>query len=499
MTSPRRCRALGALLAGGALLAAGTAAMGAPMASAAGTHPAPTRSTTYDGGRLGALYDQSTTIEAFSSPVVANVTGHTDGDVDVIAGYADGTLHVWSARTGRQEFVVKPGPGAIQSSPSIFRTSSTGHLAVLGSNTNGEVFAYTFTGGKASRVFYKHVAKTGNPSVNGFFGTPTVADLDKDGKRWIVATSWDQHLYVWSLSGANKPGFPLWERDTIWSSPTVATLDGDPYPEIIFGYDCSYVPGQPCYTQYGRGGGYVTAVTHTGRVATGWPRFVPGQVVWSTPAVADLFANGHKEVIVGTGLYWKAPAGSQVLAFDAHGKTLPGFPVPLSGRTFSSPAIGDVLGTGHPQIAIGSENGQTHLVDAYGHRIWNRCTAYLSSCVSSHSSPAIGDLWGTGKQEVLAVGGNAFHVLDAAGNDLAHAVIPETAVGLAATPTLVNVDGRARLFFCLMAKAPDGRHASVVSYALPAPAGRSAWPMFKHDPSRLVGGAGVYVPNAITG
>lgn len=94
MTSPRRCRALGALLAGGVLLAAGTAAMGAPVASAAGTHPAPTRSTTYDGGRLGTLYDQATTIEAFSSPVVANVTGHTDGDVDVIAGYADGTLHV---------------------------------------------------------------------------------------------------------------------------------------------------------------------------------------------------------------------------------------------------------------------------------------------------------------------------------------------------------------------------------------------------------------------
>ena len=143
----------------------------------------------------------------------------------------------------------------------------------------------------------------------------------------------------------------------LFRSPVVATLDGDPYPQIIFGYDCAGVPGQDCYTTYHRGGGYVTALKHTGQVAAGWPRFVPGQVVWSTPAVGDLYGDGRKEVVVGTGLYWAAPAGNQVLAFDSHGKTLVGFPVAVNGRTFSSPALGDVLGTGKPQIAIGVENG----------------------------------------------------------------------------------------------------------------------------------------------
>lgn len=495
--SPRR-----PLMLVSALLAAAATVLGGPALQVNAATTAPARGLTYDGGLLGPLYDQSTTIEDFSSPVVGNVAGHTDGDVDVVAGYPDGSLHVWSARSGRHEFVVRTA-GAIQASPTIFRVPG-GPLAVLASNTQGEIFVYTFTGGVARRTFYKHVAKTGNPSVNGFFGTATVADLDRNGQQWIVASSWDQHLYVWNLAGTTKPGFPFWAKDTIWSSPVVAFLDGDTYPSLVFGYDCAGVSGQDCYRDYKRGGGYVTALSHTGQVRPGWPRFLAGQTVWSTPAVADLFANGHKQIVVGTGLYWKddathPTAGHQVLGFDSAGRNLLGFPIAVTSRTFSSPAIGDVLGLGTPQIAIGLENGTTGLFDNTGHRRWQKCTSYLGiNCVSSHSSPAIADVFGTGRQNVIAVGGNDFHILDAAGTDVAHAVIPETLVGLAATPTLVNIDGTAKILFAIMAKDidPTKRRAKVIAYTLPNALGRSAWPMFKQNLTRT--GTGVpYVPNAL--
>ena len=497
LLSPRR-----PLLLVGALLAVGVTVLTGPAGGASAATTAPPRGTTYDGGLLGTLYDQATTIEAFSSPVVGNVAGHTDGDVDVVAGYPDGSLHVWSARSGRQEFVVRT-LGAIQASPTIFRVPG-GPLAVVSSNTQGEVFAYTFTGGVARRTFYKKVTKTGNPSVNGFFGTATVADLDHNGRQWIVASSWDQRLYVWDLAGNTKPGFPFWAKDTIWSSPVVATLDGDAYPSIVFGYDCFGVSGQDCYRDYRKGGGYVTVLGHTGVVRPGWPRFLAGETVWSTPAVADLFGNGRKEIVVGTGLFFKddsthPTAGHQVLGFDSAGRTLPGFPIAVTSRTFSSPAIGDVLGLGTPQIAIGLENGTTGLFDSTGHRRWQKCTSYLgTTCVGSHASPAIADVFGTGRQQVVAVGGNDFHILDAAGTDIAHAVIPETLVGLAATPTLVNIDGTAKILFALMAKDtdPNKRRAKVITYTLPNALGKSAWPMFKANLTRT--GSGLpYVPNAL--
>jgi hypothetical protein len=449
----------------------------APLVAAA-TAATPTRTRVYDGGLLIANNKPKAVAEQFSSAVVGNVTDHRDGDTDVVAGYLDGTIHVWSVRTGRQEFVVQTG-GQVSSSPALVRTSP-GSLSVLTSNNSGDVLIYQFTGGRARITFHKHVAT--RAGVNGFFGTPTMADLDRNGKMWVIATSWDQHLYVWDLAGNPKHGFPYFAQDTIWSSPTVATVEGDPYPEIFFGYDCSGIPAQTCFRRWHTYGGVLIAIKHDGRVATGWPVFIPHEVVWSTPAVTSLMGTAAKQVIVGTGLYWGAGAGQKTWVFDAHGHLMKS--IPMSGRTFSSPAIGDVLGLGKPQIVIGTEFGYTDIIDTLWHRRAHVCTAQLSTCVSSHSSPIIGDLYGNGRQEVVAVGGNSFHVIDRTGKSVVTVQIPETVMGLAASPTLVNINGRATLFITLMARRTGGAHAEVISYTFPTKAGPSAWPMFKGNMGR---------------
>lgn len=448
----------------------------------------------FEGGVLGSIPKNLPSNEQFSSAAVGNVTGHTDGDTDVVAGYLDGTIHVWSVRTGRQEFVVKTA-GPISASPSLIKLQAIQRPSVLVATDSGDVYIFKFTGGKVTTYFHtRSLDQTG--AVNGFFGTPTVADLDRNGKLYVVATSWDQHLYVWDMTGHPKPGFPFWAQDTIWSSPTVVKLETDPYPEIIFGYDCTGIPAESCYQRWHTYGGVLTAIQHDGKVNPHFPVMIPHQVVWSTPAVASMRGTPAKQIVVGTGLYWGNGNGETVYQYDASGHQLAA--VHTAGRTFSSPAIGDVLGVGRPQIVIGTEHGLTDIIDSTNRVKSSVCTAPATGgCAQSHSSPIIGDLYGDGKQETVAVGSNSFHIIDRTGTSVVNVQIPETALGLAASPTLVNIDNHATLFFTLMAHGAGGTHAEVVSYTLPTKAGPSAWPAFKGNMLRTGTVDAKYVPMPI--
>ena len=283
------------------------------------------------------------------------------------------------------------------------------------------------------------------------------------------------------MQGRNKPGFPYWAQDTIWSSPVWTYVNGDHWPEIFVGIDCGW-GGSTCYKKFGHVGGAVIALRHDGSVAPGFPISMPGQVVWSTPAVAPLLGNGGNQVIYGSGLFYPN-AGRTVQIYDTHGHAIAS--IPMYGRTFSSPAIGEILPTGKNQIVIGSEDGYTDIIDTNWHRLAHICTAPTTKgCTVSHSSPIIGDLNNDGFQEVIAVGSNTWHVIDHTLKSVLDVQIKETAFGLAASPTLANVDGKATLFFTLIGAGAGGNHAEVVSYVFPQAAGWSAWPMFKADPNR---------------
>lgn len=474
-------------LLGSGIAAARTAAPAAPslLSAAAVAAPnrigTPVRSKVYDGGYLQGTTRTTANGEAFSAAVVGNVTNHTDGDTDIIGAYLDGTVHVWSQKTGRQLFVVQTG-GPIAASPGLFRMKPGGQLYVTIANKTGHVYVYSFTGGRVRTVFHKRVSLNGK--YNGVFGTSTVADLDRNGRMYLVATTWTQQVYAWDVAtGANKPGFPIWVKDTVWSSPVVSDIDNDGWSEIIFGYDCGGGGTQICNVKYQSKGGFVTVYDHNGRLRPGWPRFIPGQVVWSTPAVANIAGDSGKEIIVGTGLFWPS-AGKQTWVLDRNGRTIK--TIPMLGRTFASPAIGDILHTGRAQIVITDDTGYTDIIDTKWHRLAHVCTARISGgrCATSHTSPIIGDLNNDGYQEVITAGSNSFYVIDHTRNAVVSVQIPETFYGLSASPTLVNRAGRATLYFALMAKSSGGNRAQVMAYTFPTAAGNSAWPTFKINAAR---------------
>jgi len=75
---------------------------------------------------------------------------------------------------------------------------------------------------------------TGYP--NPVMSTPAIADVDGDGFMEVAWGSLDAHIYlVRGADGTDKPGWPVFVRDTVFSSPALADLDGDGKLEIIIG------------------------------------------------------------------------------------------------------------------------------------------------------------------------------------------------------------------------------------------------------------------------
>jgi hypothetical protein len=433
----------------------------------------------FTGGLLGPRHT-SKAQENFSSAAVGYLEGGSTPYV--AAGYVDGTVHVWNALTGRQKFAVNTGAGAIEAS--VAMVSVDGHTDILGANEHGDVFMYN---GAGRRVFHERMAARCPTCLRGGFATPTIAYLDANSTPFVVESGWDMHLWAWNArTGKLAPGFPVYLRDTSWSSPAIAYLTGSKYPDIIVGFDCGGARTQRCWP---RQGGYVGAFNHVGKMLAGWPYFVNGETVWSSPAVVRLIPGRGEDVVVGTGLfpYPAHPnAGREVIALNSRGRPLPGWPVRVNSKVFSSPAVGSVTGSSTLDVAVTSQDGQTYLINATGHIRWERCAATIKGgCSSAHSSPVIANVMGGRLPQVITAASNSWRVLNSAGTDVLGGQIPATAAGLSAAPTVTQIGGRAALFFTLLAKdGPNARIREVVEYLLPHPLGVSPWPAFKQNMSR---------------
>jgi hypothetical protein len=178
---------------------------------------------------------------------------------------------------------------------------------------------------------------------------------------------------------------PGWDRS---SSPTVADINGDGVPDVVFGHQNGYL-----YALDGR----------TGRELPGWPRFT-GAAVDSTAAVADLDGHGHPSIIVGVGSTWHPRTRGGLLVFNASGRLRCRWepPEPPGGpswsEVFSSPAIGDVDGDGHPDIVFGGFDLQIHAIDRNCHELsgfpfWDDDTVW--------SSPSLYDINGDGRMDIF--------------------------------------------------------------------------------------------------
>lgn len=362
-----------------------------------------------------------------------------DGTEEILAGNTNGYMYCFTPR-GEVKWAKHVGAG-IRGGAACYDVDGNGTMEVFFGDMNGVVWGVACNGWDLSQWGWPKQT----PGVSGFIGvyaTPAVGDINGDGAADVVVGTWGHHVFAWSYTGGLLPGWPYDTKDTVWSSPALADLDRDGVKEVIIGGDCTGGSGWP-YPP----GGLLWVFNGDGTVMPGFPRSTP-EVIWSSPACADIDNDGYYEIVVGTGHYYTAigrltTEGFRVYAFNHDGSDCPGWPVAASGCTMSSPAIGDIDSDGVKEIAIasypvagrGSDN--LMLIKGNGHVVFN-IPAFGGP---NRGSPVFGDVDSDGRPEIVMGSGQAIGAWNAWGTCVWNQVLDNFVL---TTPVVgdFNRDGR---------------------------------------------------------
>jgi len=490
-TTPRLLRAAVALAA--------LAAAGLPAVAGAQTAPSGPLTPVAQHLRAGAVHTQGTIGQAMSSPAIGDVTG--DGVPDVVVGSLDGHLTVLDPRDGAvlRRVLVQSG-SMVQTPPTLVDVTGDGVRDVAIGTVRNEkgvpgssrVRIYDLTG-STPRVHFD-AGDSGLANLSGFFGAVAVGDIDGDAVAEVVALGLDHRLHAWELDGRVVPGFPTYTYDTSLSSPALADIDRDGDKEIVFGGDMDEV-NQPLPA-----GGYLWAVDGTGEPLPGYPLRLGGEVVWSSPAIADVDADGDLDAVVGTGRNFGHEDGRLLSAVDLRSRQqLVGWPRALSGNTMPSPALAQLDADAGIEVVTLTGDGRVHRLEHTGRPTWSACAMRAGAACDVDrdyiASPVVADVDADGTSEVLVVGDGEVVVLDAVAGGVEQrlGVLPtpgDTPWLGASAPAVGAVDGQTHVAAYVQLddgdrQWDDGDRQSVSIWRAPGTAPvADQWPMFRRDAAR---------------
>lgn len=328
-----------------------------------------------------------------SSPTLADLNG--DGRLEIVVGTLQST-EVSSAPylsvlnydgTVRWERQVE---GHINSSPAVGDINGDGFPEIvvgLGAENEpqlpGGVVAYDRNGNRLWKVttLDRIGGGSGNSQPNGLadgvFASPSIADVNNDGIPEVIFGSWDMRMYVVKgtdgspLLGSGSNPYNDWPAemlDTIWSSPAIADLNGDGKLEFAYGGDISYNPAAGT-----NNGGLVRVFNHD-------------------------FVNGPTPFPGFNTLYGTICGGSGCPTNIGHyGKY-------VDQSLQSSPAIGDINNDGKLETVIGS--GRAFDTLTYGHwvKVYDNQGNLLRTLTTDgvvFGSPALADINGDGYLDII--------------------------------------------------------------------------------------------------
>jgi hypothetical protein len=303
----------------------------------------------------------------------APATGDLDGDgrLDLVMGVIGGAYQPnysavdnlydvrqtapgeWQVRSRRMISMIDVGA---ESAPALADLDGDGDLDLLlgnkiepTSDTTASLTWFENIGSATAPAFHDRGLL---PLVGTFQMAPALADLDGDGRLDIVMGTWRDLVEFWRNTGS--PAAPAWTRvDTALvtltrgsnTTPTLGDLDGDGDLDLIVGE----ASGQ---LNYFRNTGTPTA-----------PRFelVSDELGFidvgrrSAPLLVDLDGDGRLDLLVGseTGAIREfRPTGSPEAPFEGDGE-----PYLQSPDGLATIAIGDLFGTGRPELLLGGTGG----------------------------------------------------------------------------------------------------------------------------------------------
>ncbi len=392
----------------------------------------------------------------------------------------------------------------------------------------------------------------GNPIA---LSSPNVANLD--GQPAVVVGDHGGHVYAFHLSGGSSPaGWPYYAGAPIDSSPSVAPIDANGLDTVYVGVGTAATPttggyqailpngGDQWFVQetnpapydpvphnavsasltvgsyaggYGVEAGSLGQNTDalgaaTGAELAGFPWF-SADSVFSTAAVADLYADGNNEIISGgdssAGLAYGEPYanGGHIRILSSAGNAGTGNP---GGGLIceyntnqnidrSSPAVGQFLSGGNVGIAIGDGNYYPGAPDS------NKVFAINTDCGLAWSdtlngitadSPALADVSGNGQLDVVeGTQANTIYVLNGTNGGVIWSA--PTSGQVFGSPVTADLTGGGYQDVIVPTTAGidifDGRSGAKVATLAPSDGFQSA-PLVTDDPNGHIGitGAGYY-------
>lgn len=377
----------------------------------------------------GLTYD---TTSVTTAPVFSDVNG--DGSIDILVGVG---------ADNRNEFSPAGQPG------------DRGGLYALDAQGNILWFHETVDsfGGE---ILDANGEPTGGPDgrPDGIYGAPRVFDIDADGVREVIVSSWDHFLYV--LDGRDGTvEFVVDVHDTAGATPAVADLNRDGLFELVVPADISVneragIPQQGGILHVMNNYGHQTVPGWDTQVGTSTSEEFRGkyepQSLWSSPKVVDLDNDGTLEIVQGTGNFFQDDRGQYVKVWDTDGSQL--FQLDTQGRVLASPLVADLDGNGTPEIIAATLQGYIHAWTAGGAPLFttqampfdNNTKAGLADVPIARQPIAV-DLTGDGNLEILVSIGSQLIVLDADGNQITNTERVERAFNnYAGSPAARDID-----------------------------------------------------------
>lgn len=485
-----------------------------------GTAPAPfsTNSLQLPGG-----------VVVFGSPTIADLTG--DGIPEVLIATTSQTVS--QQRTSPMRLVAVRGDDSILWQAELPAPANS-HPAVGDLDGDGRPEIVVTTGGDSHARAYqgKLVAFDHNGNriwdfaflddypqdgyADGGISSPTLCDVDTDGKMEIIVGGWDRRIHLLSYDGTSRwhnlnyanapagPGYFNW--DTTWSTAACADLNDDGNKEIVIGADSSgggtLPDGTPTYD-----GGFLYVFDKDGNVLA--RRFVD-ETVMSSPAIGDLDNDGSYEIVVGTGFYWWLVKGGRqprVHAFStanvfessisyhdpARLPALNGWPQDVAHPSYSSPALADLDGDDDLEIVVGAGDlfkgtgGSAYAWHHDGQAVQGWPIAAAGPIMAS---PVVADINGDQIQEIL-MPDNSIRILGPNGDVNATLVIHWPAFFV--SPAVGDTDGDGRADIWVGGGNLNGDHSSGYLWHFRSAAGElgvAAWPQFHGDAHN----SGFYLP-----